>query len=96
MGSPERVSAALGTELRVRILAALANSPMTSNELIDILDAPKATVHKNLTHLENQGLITASLDRQQRHGRSTSYRVDEQELESLLSYLNSCLQPHKL
>ena len=76
----------LGNRARGEIVSLLSKSgPMSTVQLEQHLGVTRGTVIEHLGKLEAAGLVIADTPRDARHGRTVTWRVDDQEREALLA-----------
>ena len=80
-----RIHRALGDEKRIRMLKAIATSASTLQELADLFDVPKSSLHHHLAILRAAGLVRVTSDLERRY--SVRYDVIPEASGLLDAYL---------
>lgn len=83
---------ALSDEKRLRILRRLSEGTTTLDELTDLLDLSKSTVHHHITILRGAGLIRVQMGSDK--GESKCYGLRPQAIEDASAFLESYMRPH--
>jgi DNA-binding transcriptional ArsR family regulator len=86
---------ALSDEKRLRILRRLSEGDTSLDELTDLLDLSKSTVHHHITILRAAGLIRVQI-RGDKHGKeSKCYGLRPQAINDASSFLESYMRPQE-
>jgi len=78
---------AVGDPKRLQILYALAQSPLTVSELVELTDAPQPTVSRHLAVLRESGVVQTS-----RTGNSISYSLTVPQIVDVIDSMRSILR----
>mgnify|MGYP002621974277 CR=1 FL=1 len=84
---------ALSDEKRLRILRRLSEGDTSLDELTELLDLSKSTVHHHITILRAAGLIRVQMRSDK--GESKCYGLRPQAIEDASAFLESYMRPHK-
>lgn len=87
-----RMYKALSDEKRLRILRRLSEGETSLDELTEMLDLSKSTVHHHISLLRGAGLIRIHVPSDASSGRSKCYTLREQTLADASTYLDSYLR----
>jgi DNA-binding transcriptional ArsR family regulator len=86
-----RTYKALSDERRLRIMRRLSEGPASLDELSDMLDLSKSTVHHHITLLRGAGLIRVHID-EDKSSHKKSYSIRDQSLADAAGFLDSYLR----
>lgn len=85
-----RTYKALSDERRLRILRRLSEGPASLDDLTEMLELTKSTVHHHITLLRGAGLIRVHIP-EEKSSREKNYSLREQTLADATGYLDSYL-----
>lgn len=89
-----RTYKALSDEKRLRILRRLSEGACSLDELTELLDISKSTVHHHISVLRGAGLIRVQISHNANGKESHCYGLREQALGDASAFLDSYMRPH--